>query len=134
MCDKGKLSQSIWTFSGFGATYGLWHAIQWWMQARRKHQQEIYHYVERIIEYLSSQQQTSGETAYVPVIHVRDQLIPPQSRESKNSFCAMRSVYSTECFTEKNTSLLLFCFSILYKILLTPICAIQLNNPVSQLN
>lgn len=68
---------------GFGAIYVLWRTIQYWLQARQKHQQEVYHYVERIIEYLSSQHQSSGESSFVPVIHVRDQLIAPQSRESE---------------------------------------------------
>lgn len=75
--------------AGFGAVYAVWRGSQFWMKARQKHQQEVYHYVERIIEYLSSQHQSPGETTFVPVIHVRDQLIPPQSRESKliSSYC-----------------------------------------------
>ncbi|XP_034233248.1 inner nuclear membrane protein Man1 [Thrips palmi] len=77
----GLLSSVLIIFSGFGAVFGLWRGIQWWISVRQKQQQEIYHYVERIIEFLSSQNQISGESSYVPVIHVRDQLIPPQNRE-----------------------------------------------------
>ena len=79
------LSSVLFIICGFGAVYGLWYGVQWWMQSRQDRQQEVYNFVERIIEYLSSQHQSSGETAYVPVIHVRDQLIPPQSREKLKS-------------------------------------------------
>lgn len=81
--------------SGFGALYGLWRGMQWWIAARQKQQQEVYHYVERIIEFLSSQIQSSGESAYVPVIHVRDQLIPPQNRESKFILFEVVIIYDT---------------------------------------
>ncbi|KAJ1523738.1 hypothetical protein ONE63_001571 [Megalurothrips usitatus] len=77
----GLLSSVLFVLGGFASVYGLWRAIQWWIYVRQKHQQEVYHYVERIIEFLSSQHLSTGETSYVPVIHVRDQLIPPQSRE-----------------------------------------------------
>lgn len=79
------LSSGLFIMCGFFAVYGVWRGVQWWMCARRKQQQDVYHYVERIIEYLSSQHQNTGESAYVPVIHVRDQLIPPQSREKLKS-------------------------------------------------
>ncbi|KAK3928406.1 Inner nuclear membrane protein Man1 [Frankliniella fusca] len=75
------LTSGLFIICGFGLLFGVWRGVQWWMSSRRKQQQEVYHYVERIIEYLSSQHQSTGESAYVPVIHVRDQLIPPQSRE-----------------------------------------------------
>lgn len=81
----GLLSSVLFILSGFAALYGSWRGVQWWIYTRQKQQQEIYHYVERIIEFLSSQNQSSGESSYVPVIHVRDQLIPPQNREKSKA-------------------------------------------------
>lgn len=49
------------------------------------HKKEVYQLVNNIIEIVGSR--SNGPDSYVPIIHVRDQLIRPQDRQSKYFLC-----------------------------------------------
>jgi len=52
-----------------------------------KHNQEVNRLVESIIDLLKQQAQYRPNEGYLPIIHIRDQLIPPNERQSiKTSF------------------------------------------------
>lgn len=48
-----------------------------------KHKQEVNRLVENIIDLLKQQAQYRPNEGYLPIIHIRDQLIPPNERQSK---------------------------------------------------
>jgi len=52
-----------------------------------KHKQEVNRLVENIIDLLKQHAQYRPNEGYLPIIHIRDQLIPPNERQSiKNKF------------------------------------------------
>jgi len=47
-----------------------------------KHKQEVNRLVENIIDLLKQHAQYRPNEGYLPIIHIRDQLIPPNERQS----------------------------------------------------
>lgn len=69
------------------AIYGGQKAVRWWVDRHERNKKEVFRLVENIIELLSNHQQTGLGDNYLAINHVRDQLIPPQQRQSK---CLMK--------------------------------------------
>lgn len=82
-----------------------------------KHKQEVNRLVENIIDLLKQQAQYRPNEGYLPIIHIRDQLIPPNERQSK-----IKSVFF----------LLLLNYTILFQ--KNPKFGQKLNNILQNLN
>lgn len=59
-----------------GLLSALYFGIRFWMMKEASHKQEVYKLANSIIEIIASR----GPDSFVPITHVRDQLIPPQDR------------------------------------------------------
>lgn len=62
-----------------GFARGIW----WWIARQERNKKEVFKMVESIIDILSTHQQNNARENYLPISHVRDQLIPPHKRDSE---------------------------------------------------
>jgi len=64
----------------------LYFGICYLTTKSEKHKQEVNRLVENIIDLLKQQAQYRPNESYLPIIHIRDQLIPPNERQSIKTF------------------------------------------------
>jgi len=57
-----------------------------------KHKQEVNRLVENIIDLLKQQAQYRPNEGYLPIIHIRDQLIPPNERQSMKTHFTVKEI------------------------------------------
>ncbi|TRY62605.1 hypothetical protein TCAL_03996 [Tigriopus californicus] len=83
---------SVYVLAGlilFGLIYGLYRLYVWRKEQKLQENQEVFELVEQVLSLLVAQHQVSrsqgpgGARPWVPVNHIRDQLIPPQDREKR---------------------------------------------------
>lgn len=73
----------------FGLMYGSYRLYIWRKEQKLQENQEVFELVEQVLSLLVAQHQVSrsqgpgGARPWVPVNHIRDQLIPPQDREKR---------------------------------------------------
>lgn len=60
---------------------GLYFGVCYVTTKSEKHRQEVNRLVERIIDLLKQQAQYRPNEGYLPIIHLRDQLIPLNERQ-----------------------------------------------------
>jgi len=74
----------------------LYFGICYMTTKSEKHKQEVNHLVENIIDLLKQQAQYRPNEGYLPIIHIRDQLIPPNERQKKSKIWTEVEQYFTE--------------------------------------
>ncbi|KAL1117384.1 hypothetical protein AAG570_004710, partial [Ranatra chinensis] len=71
-------------FLCFAVTAALafgYKGVSWWVSKNARYKEDVYRLVTNIVEIVSTKAQESPGGGYVPISHVRDQLIPPQDRQ-----------------------------------------------------
>uniref|UniRef100_T1HBW6 LEM domain-containing protein n=1 Tax=Rhodnius prolixus TaxID=13249 RepID=T1HBW6_RHOPR len=66
---------------GCGFFYLVYLVVRWWMIREARYKEEVYKLVSNIIDIVSSKAQTPD--SFIPISHVRDQLIAPKDRARK---------------------------------------------------
>ncbi|XP_001952027.2 inner nuclear membrane protein Man1 isoform X1 [Acyrthosiphon pisum] len=74
----------------------LYFGICYMTTKSEKHKQEVNRLVENIIDLLKQHAQYRPNEGYLPIIHIRDQLIPPNERQKKSKIWAEVEQYFTE--------------------------------------
>lgn len=69
-------------FLGALSIISLYFGVCYITTKSEKHKQEVNRFVESTIDLLKQQAQYRPKEGYLPIIHIRDQLIPPNERQS----------------------------------------------------
>lgn len=70
----------------------LYFGICYMTTKSEKHKQEVNQLVENIIDLLKQQAQYRPNESYLPIIHIRDQLIPPNERQSIKTYFTIKNI------------------------------------------
>jgi membrane protein Man1 len=80
-----KYNKTPFFFSALAVIFTIYLIAKWYTRRNARYQDEVYKLVSNILDIVSSKAHEQ-ENNFVPISHVRDQLIPPKDRQSMFSF------------------------------------------------